>query len=65
MRYVDFIVSNDEVGVDKPHPLMFKTALKKMGIHAKDAIMIGDSTHKDIAGATAVKIKTYQVLSNE
>ena len=65
MRYVDFIVSNDEVGVDKPHPLIFKTALKKMGLRAKDAIMIGDSAHKDIAGAAALKIKTYQVLSAE
>ena len=65
MRYVDFIVTNDEIGVDKPHPLMFKTALKKMGVRAKDAIMIGDSIHKDIDGAKALKIKTYQVLSAE
>ena len=62
MRYVDFIVSNDEVGADKPCPLMFKTALKKMGIRAKDAIMVGDNSSKDIAGAADLGIKTYQVL---
>ena len=65
IRFVDFIVSNDEVGVDKPHPNMFKAALEKMGLRAKDVIMIGDSAHKDIAGAAAMKIKTYQVLPAE
>lgn len=64
-QFVDFIVSNDEVGADKPHPNMFKAALEKMGLKAKDVIMVGDNPHKDIAGAAALGIRTYQVTGSK
>ena len=35
----------------KPHPAIFQTAVKQMGIKAQQAIVIGDSWHHDIAGA--------------
>ena len=59
LSYIDFIVSNDEVGADKPHPSVFETALKKMGLKPKDVIMVGDHLTKDIGGAAALGIKTY------
>lgn len=59
--YIDSIVSNDDAGVDKPHPDMFETALKRLKIKANDAIMVGDNQAKDVDGAEAVGIKGYKV----
>lgn len=61
LPYIDFIVSNDEVGADKPHPSVFETALEKMGLAREDVIMVGDQPVKDIDGAAALNIKTYRV----
>jgi len=42
-KYVDFLVTSEEVGVEKPHPSMFTKALQKLECNASDALMIGDS----------------------
>ena len=59
--YIADIVSNDYVGVDKPHPDMFEEALKRLGLKAPDVIMIGDNQEKDIDGAAKVGIQGYKV----
>ncbi len=61
-RYIDYVVANDEVGVDKPNERIFKRALEKISVLPKDAVMIGDNYEKDIKGAKALGILTYQVL---
>ena len=45
--YVDFIVSSEETGVEKPNPFIFSYALKKVFGNRKDAVIIGDSYRKD------------------
>ena len=60
-KLINFLVTSEEVGAEKPHPIMFKTALNKLGCHANRAIMIGDSQSKDIVGAQFVGIKAYKV----
>ncbi len=60
-KLISFIVSNDEVGADKPHPEMFLRALSKLGLSAKDVIMVGDEPIKDVAGAERLGIKAYRV----
>lgn len=60
-KLISFIVSNDEVGADKPHPEMFLRALAKLGLSAKDVIMVGDEPIKDVAGAQRLGIKAYRV----
>ncbi len=45
--YVDFIVSSEEAGVEKPDPFIFSYALKKVSGNRKDAVIIGDSYRKD------------------
>ncbi len=56
-RFVDFMVTSEEVGVEKPNPKMFKIALYKLNCDPKQTIMIGDNWEKDIIGASAVGLK--------
>jgi len=60
--YIDMIVANDNVGVDKPHPDIYDYALKRLGLTKSDVIMVGDNPNTDIKGAEAVGIKAYQVF---
>jgi HAD superfamily hydrolase (TIGR01509 family) len=60
-RYIDFLVSSEEAGIEKPGKYMFELAMKKLGVKAEECIMIGDSEEKDIKGAEALGIKAYKV----
>lgn len=59
--YVDFLVSSEEVGVEKPHPYIFTRALQKLKCSASKALMIGDSWAKDIVGANAIDIQSIWI----
>ena len=49
--YIDFIVTSEEAGKEKPHPSIFLLALQKASCLPHEAVMVGDSFEKDIAGA--------------
>jgi HAD superfamily hydrolase (TIGR01549 family) len=57
-RYFDSIVISEDVGVAKPDPRIFALALERLGAHAHEAVMIGDSLHADIEGARAAGMAT-------
>lgn len=59
--YLDFIVTSEEVGVEKPSPKMFQKALLKLNCKNNEAIMIGDNWGKDILGAAAMDIKSIWI----
>ncbi|SFC17313.1 putative hydrolase of the HAD superfamily [Flexibacter flexilis DSM 6793] len=59
--YISFVVSSEEAGVEKPHPHIFELALAKLKILPQQALMIGDSEKKDIAGAKVLGISTQQI----
>ncbi len=42
------------VGVEKPHPRIFETALAALGVPAEHALHVGDSRRDDLEGALAV-----------
>lgn len=44
-------IISEEVGINKPQPEIFQIALKKNGVTADEAVMIGDSYSSDIQGA--------------
>lgn len=52
-EHVDEYVLSFEVGVIKPDPAIFTTALDRLGVSAQDTLMIGDSEEAD-GGARAV-----------
>ena len=55
--YFDVIVCSEDVGVNKPNPKVFHTALEKAGAKASESLMIGDSFDADILGAQNVGMK--------
>lgn len=57
-KYIDYLVTSEEAGSEKPHSIMFLLALKKVDCLPKEAIMVGDSKNKDIAGANSAGIDT-------
>ncbi len=60
-RYIDFLVTSEEAGVEKPGAYMFELAMEKLGVKAEECAMIGDSEEKDVKGAEALGIKAYKV----
>jgi NagD protein len=49
--------------VGKPNPLMMRTALKHLGVHSDDAIMVGDRMDTDIIAGVQSGLETILVLS--
>ncbi|ABS15456.1 HAD family hydrolase [Brucella anthropi] len=58
---ITHLVTSEETGVEKPDPRMFEAGLRKLGIGAFEAIMLGDDLRKDIQGASALGIRPYLV----
>ncbi len=53
---IDYLVTAEEAGADKPNQAPFLIALEKAGGTPHTALVIGDSPEKDIAGAEALGI---------
>ncbi|VXB14065.1 HAD family hydrolase [Pseudomonas sp. 8AS] len=51
--YFQFALCAEELGIGKPDPLPFHTALQRAGVAAAQAVHIGDHPGDDIAGARA------------
>ena len=56
-RFVDHFVLSFELGVQKPDPRIFTLALELLGVHASEALMVGDRPARD-GGAVEVGIST-------
>jgi len=56
-KYADRMVTSEEAGIEKPHPDVFLSALRKLKLHSNEVVMIGDNYEKDIRGAVATGIK--------
>ncbi|MEI8011078.1 MAG: HAD family hydrolase [Candidatus Omnitrophota bacterium] len=53
------MVTSEEAGCEKPAPFIFHLALRKLGVAAAEACMIGDDPKKDIEGAAAVGMTSF------
>ena len=47
-------ISSSEHGYNKPHPSIFRTALRLLQVRPEDAVMVGDNLKQDIEGALGV-----------
>lgn len=61
---IKYIVTSEEVGIEKPNKKMFQNALEKLRLSSDQVIMIGDNVNKDISGAEEMGITSYLVKSN-
>ena len=56
-RRFDFILDSHVVGVEKPRPEIFRMALERAGVEAREAVFVGDSYATDIAGARTAGLR--------
>lgn len=59
--YFGAIVISCEVGVAKPDRRIFEIALDRIGATAGEAVMVGDSLARDVAGARAAGIRAIWI----
>jgi len=50
-RHFDTILDSAVVGIEKPHPGIFRLALERAGVRAAEAVFVGDTYATDIGGA--------------
>lgn len=48
MKHFDFIITSEEVGVEKPNSLIFNECLQRSNQNINDVLMIGDSIKNDL-----------------
>jgi len=55
--YFSEVIISVEAGVGKPDPELFRLAAKRLGVDPRDAVMVGDSLARDVAGAKAAGMR--------
>lgn len=56
-RLIDFLVTSEDAGVEKPDPGIFLEALRHAACSAEEAVMVGDSWRSDVLGARDAGIR--------
>lgn len=51
IHYIDFLVSSEEAGKEKPDAIFFEKCIKKAGCRASECLFVGDSLQKDVLGS--------------
>ena len=54
---IDFIVTSEEAGAEKPDPHLFDICVEKTGFSANECAFIGDSLKKDVEGSAKCGLK--------
>ena len=62
--YFDVVVDSALVGVEKPNPVIFQTALDALGVSPEEALYIGDLYEVDVLGARAAGIEAVLLTSS-
>lgn len=55
-HYFDEVIMSEQVGVKKPHPLIFKRAFQRSAALPQESLMVGDDYYADIQGAERVNM---------
>ena len=54
--FFDCIIIEDEFGVGKPDPRVYRHAMGQLAVRPAEAMMVGDNLHADISGAQSLGI---------
>jgi putative hydrolase of the HAD superfamily len=57
LPHLDFVLDSYVVGVEKPDPRIFRMALERAGVEARDAVYVGDLYSIDVLGARSVGMR--------
>ena len=63
--YFDAIIISEEVGIEKPCRGIFEAALAKLGVKAKNTVMVGNRIDADILGANRLGMKSVWFKWND
>lgn len=55
--FVDWMVTSEEVGCEKPEPRFFRLCLEKSGVQPQECLFVGDSLKNDVEGALGVGMR--------
>lgn len=64
-KYLEVILISREVGFNKPSPVIFEEALRKLGLPAQSVLHIGDSRSEDLDGARAAGLQGLELVRAE
>lgn len=56
-RYIDVVLTSDELGVAKPDPRIFELACRRLGVPPREAVYVGDRLEVDALAATAAGLR--------
>ena len=59
MAYVDYIVTSEEAGVEKPEPGLFQLCVQKAGCAPRECAFVGDSLKIDALGARDAGLNAF------
>lgn len=59
---IDFVVSSEESGADKPDPNLFRICAEKAGCAPNECVFVGDSLEHDVAGSKAVGMRPVWIM---
>lgn len=54
---LEFVIDSAIVGVEKPHPEIFRMALRRANVRPEEAVYVGDLYSTDIGGAQAAGLR--------
>jgi len=57
-RHFSAVTVSSELGWLKPHPQLYRTALDRVGVHAAEALFVGDDLDNDVRGPKALGMRT-------
>ncbi len=58
-KFLKSVITSEELGVEKPNPLMFDEALKLLKLRPADCAVIGDNWENDIVPSLKIGCKTF------
>ncbi len=56
LSHVDAVAISGELGGGKPDAAIFESILRRLEVQPSDALMVGDSVHRDMEGAASLSI---------
>jgi HAD superfamily hydrolase (TIGR01549 family) len=56
--YLDFLLTSEEAGAEKPSPAIFRMALERASVRPEETVMVGDNWAADIVGAHGSGIRS-------
>ena len=65
INYIDFIQTSDEVGYEKPNPLIYISLISKMKLNPENIMIIGDNYQHDIVPSIELGLIPFHFKNND